>query len=71
MKKSVWIVLLVTILTSIFSVGFKRLNEEPQTVYRVYLKGKSLGLIKSKKALEEYIDKEQEHLKKKYEVDKV
>ena len=52
-------------------VGYKKLNQEPQTVYRVYLKGKSLGLIKSKKALEEYIDKEQEHLKQKYKVKKV
>ena len=46
-------------------------NKEPQEVYRVYLKGKSLGLIESKKSLEQYIDKEQESIKKKYKVDKV
>ena len=46
-------------------------NKEPQEVYRVYLKGKSLGLIESKKSLEQYIDKEQASIKKKYKVDKV
>ena len=43
----------------------------PHNVYRVYLKGKSLGLIKSKKQLEEYIDKKQAEIKEKYDVDKV
>jgi len=42
-----------------------------QEVYRVYLKGKSLGLIESKKELEKYIDNQQEAIKKKYKVDKV
>jgi len=71
MKKRISLLLVAIMIISVFSVGYKRLNEEPQTVYRVYLKGKSLGIIKSKKSLEEYIDKEQEHLKKKYQVDKV
>ena len=34
--------------------------KEPQEVYRVYLKGKSLGLIENKEDLEQYIDNEQE-----------
>ena len=42
--------------------------KEPQEVYRVYLKGKSLGLIEDKEDLEQYIDKEQEKIKNKYEV---
>ena len=46
-------------------------NEVPQTAYRVYLKGESLGLIKSKDELEEYIDKKQASIKKKYKVSKV
>ena len=45
--------------------------KNPQSVYRVYLRGKSIGLIKSKAKLEEYIDKEQSYLKHKYNVDKV
>lgn len=70
-KKKIRYLLIILALISSFSVGYKKLNQEPQTVYRVYLKGKSLGIIKSKEALEKYIDKEQEHLKKKYQVDKV
>ena len=34
--------------------------KNPQDVYRVYLKGTSLGLIENKEELEQYIDKEQE-----------
>jgi len=44
---------------------------EPKEVYRVYLDGKVIGNIKSKKAYEDYINKEQEQIKKKYGVDKV
>lgn len=40
-------------------------------VYRVYLDGKSIGLIKSKKELENYIDIEQKSLKEKYNVERV
>ena len=43
----------------------------PKSVYRVYLQGKSVGLIKSKEKLEDYIDSEQSALKHKYNVDKV
>ena len=46
-------------------------NSEPKELYRVYLEGKSMGLIKSKKDLEEYIDKEQDSIKKKYKVKRV
>ena len=42
-----------------------------QKVYRIYLNGESIGLIKNKKELEEYIDKEQLDLKKTYDVKKV
>ena len=46
-------------------------KKTPKEVYRVYLKGKSLGLIKSKRELDEYIDKKQQSIKKKYDVEKV
>ena len=45
--------------------------ENAQLVYRVYLEGKSIGLINSKDKLEEYIDKEQTSIKEKYDIDKV
>ncbi len=45
--------------------------KNPKEVYTVYLKGKELGHIKSKKALEKYIDQEQNDLKQKYSVSKV
>lgn len=52
-------------------LGAKTFNPNPEQVYRVYLSGQSLGVIKSKKSLEKYIDKEQETLKKKYNVSKI
>ena len=52
-------------------LGAKKFNSTPQEVYRVYLEGKSLGVIKSKTSLEKYIDKEQEFLKEKYHVNKI
>ena len=62
-RRSLYTLLVALLLVNIFTVGYKKLEQQPQTVYRVYLKGKSIGLIKSKKDLEEYIDKEQEHLR--------
>ena len=40
-------------------------------VYRVYLGGKSLGIIESGDELEQYIDNEQAAIKDKYHVEKV
>lgn len=44
---------------------------EAQNVYRVYLNGKSLGIIESKKDLEDYVNNKQQDLKNKYNVDNV
>ena len=44
---------------------------EAKDVYRVYLNGRSLGIIENKKALEDYVNKKQETLKEKYHVDNV
>ena len=72
MKKYIKVLSVVIILCSIFiTTGFSKISKEPQNVYRVYLKGESLGLIKSKKDLENYINKEQKSIKKKYNVKKV
>lgn len=42
-----------------------------QKIYRVYLNGKSIGLIKNPEKLNEYINNEQIKLKEKFNVDKV
>ena len=46
-------------------------SKTPKELYRVYLKGESIGLIESKKELEDYIDKKQKEIKKNFDVDKV
>ena len=51
--------------------GVKMPEKTPKTVYRVYLANESLGLISSKKELEDYIDNKQQEIKDKYKVDKV
>lgn len=70
-KKYKLLVILTIFLSLIFTTGFTSINKNPQTVYRVYLEGKSLGIIKSKKSFEDYIDKKQKEIKEKYKVDKV
>lgn len=69
-RKSMIIMLLMFCILPLM-LGLTSKNSTPKTLYRVYLKGKSLGLIKSETELEEYIDKKQEQIKKKYNVDKV
>ena len=72
MNRKVKLVLLLTLILSIFiTTGFSRVSKTPKTAYRVYLKGESIGLIKSKKALEEYIDNQQQGIKTKFNVKKV
>ena len=44
---------------------------EPRELYQVYLAGEKIGVIESKKKLEEYIDKKQEEIKTKYNVGNV
>ena len=48
-----------------------RYELNPKSVYKVYLDGKSIGNIKDKKELEDYINQEQSSLKEKYGVSKV
>lgn len=65
------LVLIMVFLTTIFTTGFTSISKTPKTVYRVYLEGKSLGIIESKKSFENYIDKKQNEIKEKYNVKKV
>lgn len=55
----------------VLSTGFTSFSNKPNDLYRVYLKGESLGLIESKKELEDYIDAQQNQIKRKYNVNKV
>lgn len=72
MNKNIKIIMTILLLFSlVITTGFTNINNEPRSVYRVYLKGKSLGLIKSKEEFENYIDKKQEEIKNKYNVKKV
>lgn len=71
-KKILKIILSITLVVTLFVVtGYTPKRLSTHTVYRVYLKGESLGIIKSKTSLEEYINKKQSEIKKKYNVDKV
>lgn len=71
MKRFKILITLILLISLFTSVGFKTISFEPQSVYHVYLKGKSLGLITSKKRLEDFIDKKQKEIKDKYKVSKV
>ena len=71
MKQKAKKILLVIILGLALPFLTAFTNSEPQTLYRVYLKGESIGLIKSRTALEDYIDKRQNQIKEKFGVDKV
>ena len=74
-KTKTYIYVFISILVSLFIVVLVRsttISETyPNEVYKVYIDGKFIGAIKSKKALEEYIDGEQKNLKEEYEVSKV
>ena len=52
-------------------LGINTINTTPKQLYRVYLGGESIGLIKSIDELETFIDEKQTELKAKYNVDKV
>lgn len=54
----------------VFFTGYEK-AVNPEELYRVYLDGQTIGYIKNKSLLEDYIDKEQGDLKTKYKVDKV
>ena len=68
-----FLIIIIALLISIVLIFITPPQEEknPNKVYRVYLAGKSIGLIKDKDSLNTYIDKEQQVLKDKYQADKV
>ena len=69
---SIFVTIVLTVFCLIPLFDFKTYaKEEPKTLYRVYLNGKSIGIIESKDKLEEYINQEQKELKEEYGVSKV
>lgn len=69
-KNILFIIIAVLISSSIFLFEYKK-ETTPVELYRIYLKGKTIGYIENKDLLEDYIDSEQYELKEKYNVDKV
>ena len=57
LKGKKWLIIIPIMILVCFTVGFTLKLTTPKTVYRVYLKGQSIGIIRSKQALEDYIDK--------------
>lgn len=72
MKKFVitFSVIILSIVTVFLSFNYKQ-QQVPNTYYKVYLKGNEIGVIESKKKLEEYIDKQNAMYKEKYNVKNV
>ena len=70
-KKTIIATIVCLFLSSfVFFFEYKKITE-PQNLYRVYLAGDTIGYIKDKDLLENYIDEEQVELKEKYKVDRV
>ena len=66
----VFIAILISFTIIVFQKTSAKQNN-PIMAYRVYLEGRDIGLIKSQDEFENYINEQQESLKKKYDVDKV
>ncbi len=70
-KKNLFFIIIAAIISSsIFFVGYTN-KTNPKNLYRVYLSGKTIGYINSKKELEDYIDVKEAEIKSKYNVDNV
>ena len=66
------IVLTILVSLSVFVFSFMRnINREPGTVYTVYLDGKMVGNLASRKSFESFINDKEEELKKKFNVDTI
>lgn len=59
-------------IASIFLVGYKITeNTRPNEIYAVYLEGKKIGTVKSKEEFNNYINKQEEKLKQKFNVKEI
>ena len=69
--KTILLTLVSLILSSaVFFVSIT-ITREPKELYRVYLAGETIGYIKDKELLEQYIDEKQIEIKNKYKVNRV
>lgn len=69
MKKAIIIISILALSIIIFLLSFNyKQKQDPNTFYKVYLKDEVIGMIRSKKELEKYINKQNEHYKEKYQV---
>ena len=72
MKKIVSIFLSLIIILSVFLLSFDaKASKEPNVYYNVFLDGELIGTISSDTKLNNYIDKQNEAIKEKYQVDTV
>lgn len=69
-KTVIFTVVSLILSSFVFFIGITY-SKEPRELYRVYLAGETIGYIRDKKLLEEYIDNEQVEIKEKYKVDRV
>lgn len=72
-KNIIWLLIagIISGLLVTFAKSFNGAMVTPKEGYRVYLEGKSIGLIQSKEELNDYINVQQEKLKEKYHVDTI
>lgn len=72
-NKTIFMTFMAFIISGLLlSAGFiPQQYKHPQEVYRVYLAGKSIGLINEKAELDNYINERQTEIKEKYEVENV
>ena len=68
--KYIWIFLAVIASSFVFFIEYSKYSN-PIELYHVYLSGKTIGYIKSKEELDLYIDKQENQIKNKYNVDRV
>ena len=68
--KYIWIFLALVISGTVLFRGYTKYSN-PKELYHVYLSGKTIGYVSSKDELDSYIDKQEEQIKVKYNVDRV
>ena len=72
-KNIIWLIIAFIISGLLVTIGKNSIEEShiPIEGYKVYLEGKSIGFIKSKTELEDYINVQQQKVKDQYHVDTV
>lgn len=67
-----YIIVIVLVGILVFGLGFTSYrNQEPITVYKVYMDGEIIGTVSSKEEFNNYINQKEQQVKNKYGVDKV